>query len=288
MKYIDIEASIRESNSGFLKKLPRFIIRLIEKIMKQDEMNVILEKYKDCHGVEFHRSVIRELNLTFEVEGLENLPETSKCFFAANHPYGILDGLLLTKTVLEKYGDLRAIGNESFVYIPNLRPYIALVNPYGMSPKTYVLELEKIYQSDIAITHFPAGEVSRRYDGRIQDCDWQKSFISRAISCQRQIVPFYFHGRNSLLFYSINLIRRAFGIKTNIELVLLPREFFLKRNSTIRFKIGKPISWKAFDRSKTHKEWAQILKNHVYGMAAPNGSQHQFPHKPKPEHPKTA
>jgi len=276
MKYIDIAASIRESNSGFLKKLPRFVIRIVEKIIMQDELNAILEKYKDCQGAEFHRSVITELNLKFEVEGLENLPENGKCFFAANHPFGIIDGLLLTKTVLEKYGNLKAIGNESFVYIPNLRPYIALVNPYGMSPKNYVLEFEKIYQSDISITHFPAGEVSRRYDGRIQDCEWQKSFISRAISCQRNIVPFYFHGRNSRLFYSINLIRRALGIKTNIELMLLPREFFLKRNATVRFKIGKPISWQVFDRSKTHKQWAQTLKDHVYGMADPNGSQKEF------------
>lgn len=268
MKYIDLAASIKESNSGFLKKLPGFLIRWIEKIIRQDELNYILDKYKDCEGADFHRSLVKEFNLTLEVVGMENLPEHQKCFFIANHPFGILDGMCLTKTVLEKYGTFKVIVNESFFFIPNLRPYIALVNPFGMSPKTYVTEMEKVFRSDVAIVHFPAGEVSRKYDGKIQDCAWQKSLITRAISCQRDIVPTYFHGRNSNLFYGINLVRRALGIKTNIELVLLPREIFLKRNQTIRFVIGKPISWRKFDRSLTPVQWAQKVREHVYSMSS--------------------
>lgn len=276
MKYIDISSSIKASDSAFLKKLPAFVLRIIEKIIRQDEMNHILEKYKDSHGAEFQRSVVKEFNLKLEISGLENLPENGKCFFLANHPFGIIDGLLLTKTVIEKYGDFRAIGNEAFEYIPNLRPYIAVVNVYGTSSKSYVTQLEKVYQSDIAITHFPAGEVSRIYDGKIQDCAWQKSFISRAISCQRDIVPFYFHGKNSKLFYGINRMRKLFGINTNIELMLLPHEMFNKRNKTIRFTIGKPISWQKFDSTHTHVQWAQKVREHVYSMAAENGSEIEF------------
>jgi len=276
MKYIDVASSIKESDSEFLKKLPGFLVHRIEKIIRQDEMNHILEKYKDCQGADFHRSIMKEFNLNLEIKGLENLPENGKCFFLANHPFGIIDGLSLTKTVLERYGDLRAIGNEAFQFIPNLRPYIALVNPYGISSKTYVTELEKVYQSDVAITHFPAGEVSRHYHGKIQDCAWQKSFITRAVSCQRDIVPFYFHGRNSRLFYGINLVRRALGIKANIELMLLPREMFLKRNKTIHFTIGKPIPWQKFDRSLTHVQWAQKVKEHVYNLESGKGSQQDF------------
>ncbi len=268
MKHIDLAASIKESDSDFLKKFPHFVVRWLEMIIKQDELNYIIEKYKDFEGADFHRAIIKEFNITLEVEGLENLPENRKCFFVSNHPFGIADGLVLTKTVIEKYGTFKAIGNESFRFVPNLRPYIALVNPFGMSSKTVVAELEKVYQSDVAITHFPAGIVSRRYDGKVQDQAWQKSFIARSISCQRDIVPFYFHGKNSRLFYYINLVRRAFGIKTNIELALLPRELFNKRNKTIRFVIGKPISWKTFDTSHTHIAWAQIVRAHVYKLAA--------------------
>jgi putative hemolysin len=276
MKHIDLAKSIKESDSDFLKKFPCFIVRILERIIKQDELNYVIEKYKKSEGADFHRGIIKEFNLTLDVEGLENLPENCKCFFLSNHPFGIVDGLILTKTVIEKYGTFKAIGNESFQFVPNLRPYIPLVNPYGMSSKTYVTELEKVYQSDVAITHFPAGEVSRRYNGRIQDREWHKSFVTRAVSCQRDIVTFYFHGRNSNLFYGINIVRRALGIKTNIELALLPRELFLKRNKTIKFKIGKPIPWQKFDHSMTHVQWAQKVKEHVYNMSSENGSKIDF------------
>jgi putative hemolysin len=276
MKNIDLAKSIKESDSDFLKKFPDFFVRWLERVIKQQEMNDILERYKNCKGADFHRAIVKEYNLTLEVEGIENLPEKRKCFFAANHPFGVVDGLILTKTVLEKYGDLRAIGNESFQYVPNLRPYLALVNPYGMSPRKYVAELEKVYQSDVAITHFPSGSVSRRYNGKVLDQAWHKSFISRAISCQRDIVPFYFHGGNSNLFYGIHLLRRIFGIKLTIELALLPRELFLKQNKTVRFTIGKPIPWQKFDSTHTHFEWAQKVRAHVYEMAAPGGSEIYF------------
>jgi len=276
MKHIDLASSIKESDSAMLKKLPGFVVRQLERLIKQDEINHILDKYSDSEGAEFHRSIMKEFNIFLEVEGIENLPEKGKCFFLSNHPFGIVDGLILTKTVIEKYGTFKAIGNESFRFVPNLRPYIALVNPYGMSSKSYVTELEKVYQSDVAITHFPAGIVSRRINGKIQDREWQKSFITRAISCQRDIVPFYFHGRNSNLFYGINIVRRALGIKTNIELALLPRELFLKRNKTIRLKIGKPIPWQKFDSSRTHVQWAQKVREHVYSMSAENGSMLEF------------
>lgn len=269
MKHIDLAKSISESNSAFLKKLPAFLVRWIEKIICQEAMNDILERFKDCHGVEFHRKVIGEFNLEIIYEGLENLPESGKCFFVANHPFGIVDGLILTRTVLEKYGDLRAIGNDAFMLIPNLRPYIAKVNVYGMTQRESITQLESIYRSDLPITHFPAGEVSRKYHGKVQDCEWQKSFITKAVSCQRDIVPFYFHGRNSRLFYGINIVRRLLGIKLNIELMLLPRELFNKRNKTIRVTIGKPVSYQSFTSDHSALFWAQKVREHVYRLASP-------------------
>jgi len=266
MKNIDIEKVVKESNSKTVANLPRFIVKLIEKIIGQDELNRILEDYKDCQGVSFHKKIIEEFNLNIEIEGIENLPDNGKCFFASNHPFGVIDGLILTKIVCEKYGTFRAIGNDAFMLVPNLRPYIAIVNVYGRSSKENITELQKIYDSDIPITHFPAGEVSRFYKGRVQDCKWQKSFIAKAISSQRDIVPFYFYGRNSWLFYTISLLRQLFFIKANIELILLPHSMFKKKNKTIKLRIGKPVSYKKFDNSRTHQEWAQFMRRHVYSL----------------------
>lgn len=259
-EYINIQKLIKEGNSKFLKGLPGLIIVLIKIIIKEKEINRILSVYADYEGVEFLPKIISELNIKVEMEGMENLPENGRCFFVANHPFGFIDGLILTNTIASKYGDFRAIGNEVFSLIPHVRPVVAAVNVFGTNPRKYLLELEKIFASDLPITHFPAGLVSRMKGCRIEDRDWQKSFITKAIEHQRNIVPFFFYGRNSWLFYIIYIGRKAMGIKTNLELVLLPREIFNKRNKTVRVKIGKPIPYHTFDNSKTHIEWAQSVK----------------------------
>jgi hypothetical protein len=265
-EYINIQKLIKEGNSKFLKGLPGLIIVLIKIIIKEKEINRILSVYADYEGVEFLPKIISELNIKVEMEGMENLPENGRCFFVANHPFGFIDGLILTNTIASKYGDFRAIGNEVFSLVPHVRPVVAAVNVFGTNPRKYLLELEKIFASDLPITHFPAGLVSRIKGSRIEDGNWQKSFITKAIEHQRNIVPFFFYGRNSWLFYIIYIGRKAMGIKTNLELVLLPREIFNKKNKTVRVKIGKPIPYPTFTSSKTHFEWAQSVKQQVYNL----------------------
>jgi putative hemolysin len=269
-KHLNVAEALKSSDSKMLKRLPQFIVKLIEWTICQDQMNHVINKYIVDIGVSFMPKVIKEFNLTLNVRGVENLPDKSRCFFVANHPFGIIDGLILTFYVGQKYGDLKAIGNDAFQYVPNLRPLIAAVNVYGHSSREYIMALEEVYNSDVAITHFPSGEVSRIYNGKVQDASWQKSFITKAVSAKRDIVPFCFEGTNSHLFYFINRLRRKMGIKTNFELLLLPREMFKKKNKTIKLIIGKPIPWQRFDNSLTHYEWAQKVREHVYKMAQSN------------------
>jgi putative hemolysin len=266
MKYLDLEDVIKKSNFGLLKRLPRFIIKLLIKITKQEEINDILTRHSERMGVDFLADMIKEFNLTLVIEGKENLPENGRCFFVANHPFGIIDGTVITNIISQKYGNVKGIGNDAFMYIPHLRPVIAAVNSFGQSSKEYINALEAVFDSDTPITHFPAGEVSRVYSWKIQDCKWQKSMVTKAISKKRDIVPIHFYGRNSRLFYSIGLFRMMLRIKLNFELMLLPREMLLKKNKTIRLIIGKPIPYQTFDTSLSHWDWAQKIRKHVYDL----------------------
>ncbi len=265
-RYIDVAKSIKESDSKFLTKLPYFVVRLISKIVREKEINEILNKYSDNIGGDFLQNILEEFNITLEIEGLENLPNNEKCFFASNHPFGILDGLILTSIVNHKYGHLKAIANDAFDFIPQLKPFIISVNVYGQSSKGHVTVLENTYQSNIPITHFPAGAVSRITAGKIQDEVWQKSFVKKAIQHKRDIVPFFIHGKNSNLFYSVYRIRKWLGIDQNIELILLPSEMFKKRNKTIKVNIGMPIPHSSLDKTATNTEWAQKIRNQVYQL----------------------
>lgn len=266
MIVIDIKKQIKGSNSRLLSSMPDFGIKLMAKIVRQDELNRILTKHEDKIGIEFLPAILQEMNIKMSVSGLENLPENGKCFFVANHPFGIVDGLVLTSIVSNKYGDFKAIGNEVFMLIPQLRPLIAAVNVFGTNKRDYLLELDRIFKSDIPITHFPAGLVSRLHNFKVRDSLWQKSFITKTVECKRDIVPMYFHGRNSILFYSVYLIRKTLGIKATLELALLPHEFFNKKNRTIKVRIGKPISYIELEKNQKHLDAAQWVKSMVYEM----------------------
>lgn len=269
--YIDIRKEISGSDSAFLKHLPGFIISILKKIIHQDEMNALLNKFADLSTAEFLNAMLKEMRIQVQIKGTENLPEQSKCFFVANHPFGIADGLILTHIVTEKYGEFRSIGNNVFLLIPQLRPAIAAVNVFGSERREYLKELDKVYCSELPITHFPAGIVSRTIKGKVQDSEWQKSMITKAVSCKRDIVPLFFDGKNSNLFYAIYRIRKAIGLNLNIELMLLPREFFNKKGKTITVSIGKKIPCTHFDKSKTPKEWTAWLKKETYELKA-NGN----------------
>jgi putative hemolysin len=269
MEFIDIARILKESDSIFLRKLPGFVVGILKRIIREKEINQILEECENIQGYDFLVKMLAEFQLKLEVTGKENLPETSRCIFSANHPFGILDGLVLTHTVSEKYGTLKAIGNDAFVFIKPLRPFIFAVNVFGVNTKERISALDELYATNTAITHFPAGRVSRIYDGKVQDCAWQKSFISKSIIHKRDIVPIHFQGKNSQLFYFVSRFRKLLGIKLTLELILLPNEIFNKKNKTVKVTIGKPIPYELFDKSKTHQQWADIIRSYTYSLGTP-------------------
>jgi putative hemolysin len=113
---------------------------------------------------------------------------------------------------------------------------------------------------------FPAGICSRRIKGVIRDLEWKKTFITKSIQTQRDIVPIHFEGRNSDFFYNLANVNKMLGIKFNIAMLYLSDEMFRNRNKKFKVTIGKPIPWQTFDKSKTPTEWAQYVKEIVYTL----------------------
>ena len=113
---------------------------------------------------------------------------------------------------------------------------------------------------------FPAGICSRRTNGVIRDLEWKKTFITKSIQTERDIVPIHFEGRNSDFFYNLANVNKMLGIKFNIAMLYLADEMFKNRGKKFKVTIGKPISWQTFDKSKKPAEWAQYVQDIVYSL----------------------
>ena len=263
-KTIDLEKAIRSSKSRFVSSLPRFAIRLIEKLVRQDEMNETIFRNRDKTGVPFVNDVLKEWNVTVDVKGGENIPESGRFVFVANHPVGGMDALSFLSAIHRFFPNVISPSNQLFNYIPNLHPVILGVNVFGTNTRDTVEKFNQLFESDAQIMIFPAGIVSRKKNGIISDPEWQKTFISKAIQYKRDIIPVFIEGRNSNLFYKVDRIRKFLGIKISIEIILLPREMHKQRNSTVTLNFGKPLPYQTFTADKTHSEWALFVREIVY------------------------
>ena len=98
------------------------------------------------------------------------------------------------------------------------------------------------------------------------DLPWQKSFISKAVKYQRDVIPVHFSGHCSNFFYRLANLRKFLGIKANIEMLYLVNETYKHRNEKLTVKFGKPVSWRVFDSGRKPAEWAKWVKEQVYAL----------------------
>ncbi|MFW6100797.1 MAG: 1-acyl-sn-glycerol-3-phosphate acyltransferase, partial [Bacteroidota bacterium] len=199
--------------------------------------------------------------------GKKNIPREGRFIFVANHPLGGLDGLVFGKEVGDIHPNIKFIVNDILLNIENLKPIFVPVNKHGKQSSEYVRKIEETYRSDAQILNFPAGLCSRKIYGKIVDLEWHKSFINKAKSHQRDIIPVHISGRNSNFFYNFAKIRKLVGIKSNIEMFFLPNEMFKQQDKNIVITFGKPIPHTTLDKKYTPKEWAGKIKEHVYQLS---------------------
>ena len=250
------------------KKVPKFIINYLKKIVHQNESNEILNEYGGLKNLEFIEAILKYLGITATLKGKENLPHGGKYIFASNHPLGGLDGMTTGYLIGKEYENkVRFFSNDILINIEPIREMFIPVNKVGQQSKEHAKLMQEFYESENHLVTFPAGMCSRKINGKILDLEWKKNFISKSVQYQRDVIPVYFEGRNSNFFYNLANLRKFFKIKFNIEMMYLADEMFKQQGKHFTIIIGKPIPWQTFDKSKSQAEWAEWVKDIVYKMA---------------------
>jgi len=263
---LDVEKILK--NKAPNTKIPKFIINYLRKIVHEKELNEFIIKYPGLKNLELIAAAFNFLDVTTTAEGKENLPRGGKYIFAGNHPLGGLDGITTGYLLGKEYdGKIRFFSNDILMNIVPMREMFVPVNKVGSQNRTHASMMQELYESDNHLLTYPAGICSRKVKGKIIDLEWKKNFISKAVEYQRDVIPVYFEGRNSNFFYNVANLRKFFHIKFNIEMMYLVNEMFKQRGKNFTIRIGKPIPWQTFDKSKSQSEWATWVRNIVYSMA---------------------
>lgn len=264
VKEIDIESIVKGKVGNKARFIPRFVYSWLKKFIHQDYINTYLREGRE--GVDFCQGVLDYLGVTIEVEGLENLPETGTGYytFVCNHPLGAIDGVTLG-AVLGRYydGQVKYLVNDLLMNLQGLAPLCVPVNKIGSQARNLPQMVEAAFTGNNHVIMFPAGLCSRRTNGIIRDLTWQKTFIVKSRTHQRNVVPIHFLGQNSDRFYKVaNFCKRLH--LPNFAMALLPDEMYNSRGRHYTVRIGKPIPWQTFNNSKSPLEWADFVKEKVY------------------------
>ena len=266
---IDIDKILKDKMGTKVKFVPRFLVGKLKRLVHQDAVNAFLWESRDKTGVEWLEECVKYLDMTLEIEGKENLPspDDGKLYtFVSNHPLGGEDGVALGAIIGRFYdGRFRYLVNDLLMNLPGLAPLCIPINKTGNQSRNFPAMVEAGFKSDSHMLMFPAGLCSRKKDGVIADIAWKKTFISKSVEYQRDVVPIHFSGQNSDFFYRLANFSDKY-LKFNLAMLFLVDEMYKNVHKTFRVTIGEPIPWQTFDKSKSHNEWAQFVRERVYSL----------------------
>lgn len=263
---IDLDAIVRERAGSKARYVPQFLINALKRLIHQDFINGYLRQ--GYEGVDFCEYCLKYLDVKVHVDGLENLPDDGRlCTFVSNHPLGAIDGVTLGMVLGRHYdGRVKYLVNDLLMNLKGLAPLCIPINKIGKQARNFPQMVDAGFRSDNHIIMFPAGLCSRRMQEGIRDLPWKKTFVTKSVETQRDVVPIHFEGRNSERFYSVANWCKRLRLKFNLAMLLLPDEMYRSQHNQYRVVIGKPIPWQTFDKERTATGWAQYVREKVYEL----------------------
>lgn len=218
------------------------------KIMKLHDQDIKKDK---AHP--FFTTSLKHLNVDIEIASgsVENIPKDEAIVVVANHPFGIVDGLILNQLMHDRRPEEYTIlTNQVLLKAERMVPYLTPIDdtetPEGMAiNKKSIFHAMRMLKNNEAVCVFPAGRLARPrgWSEPFEDLEWQEltsHFVtkvkSRATGKAPKIIPIFFEGENSGLFRLAALL----GWFT-ITRSLVINECRNKQNSAIQVHIGAPI-----------------------------------------------
>ena len=224
----------------------RALIRLMENATGRIGL---LRRAQGCElalacGANIFDLMVARFGLSLEVAGgaLENVPRNGPLVMIANHPYGILDGLIMGHVLSRTRGDFRIMANSVFARAPQVQRHLLPIS-FDETKEALALNLETRRQAldylgqGGAIGVFPGGTVSTGAKpwARPMDPHW-RSFTARMVAKSEAVVlPIYFDGHTSRMF------QIASHVHTTLRLGLLIQQFRARVDTPVRVVIGKPL-----------------------------------------------
>lgn len=251
----------------------RALIRVMENATGRIHLIRRAEGYEHqvAAGADFWDVMRGRYGLTLEVVGgsLSNIPSQGPLIALANHPFGILDGLMLGHILSETRDDFRILAHRVFRKAEEINRVILPVS-FDETKEAVAQNIETrrtalSYMADGgAIGIFPGGTVSTSATPMANPMDpvW-RTFTAKLIArSDATVVPIFFDGRNSRLF------QIASHAHVTLRMALLINEFKRRVDAPVKVVIGEPIPRAQLDRfARDPRAMMDFLRKATYGLS---------------------
>lgn len=218
----------------------------------------------------FCRHALAELNVRYHVsdENLDRIPKSAALVVVANHPFGAIEGLILTDIIQSVRPDIKVMSNHLLACIPELHETSIFVDPFGHHASrsrniTPLKEAIRWLNNGGVLGVFPAGEVSHLNlnNRQVADPAWSESIARLIRHTESHVVPIFFHGTNGPIFQLAGMVH------PQLRTAMLPRQLLNKRDQSIAVHIGHQISYRHLSRYKSDANLMRYLRFRTYVMA---------------------
>lgn len=202
------------------------------------------EKSGAPFGAPFWPKAIRHMGIRIDTpdEEIARIPATGPVVVVANHPSGLVDGMVMAEMVNRVRSDFKILTRSLLTGIPEVEEFMIPV-PFPHEDNARELSLQmrdetmKQLRAGGVIILFPAGKVamSEGYWGPAIEAEWNVFTHKIVRSSGATIVPIFFPGQNSRLFLIANKLSDT--VRQGLLLYEIKRALFKPQ----RPFIGLPI-----------------------------------------------
>jgi putative hemolysin len=255
--------------------LNRTMIRTIERFSGQPYLERL---YRDWAanpppGENIFAAAIRCLEIEIDTapEVWARLPKEGPVLFVANHPFGVIDGLLMGYLATAVRPDTKIMTHSLLCQVPEAREFLLPVDFGGTlqaaqtSARTRRRSMEWL-RNGHALAVFPAGSVATAQNplrGPALDAAWHPFAAKLAHLPEVTVVPVCFHGQNSRLFQIASHIHYA------LRIALLFRETRARAGTRIAVSAGTPITGAELEAFGSREEVIAELRRRTLSLKGP-------------------
>jgi putative hemolysin len=196
------------------------------------------------------------------------IPASGPVVVVANHPFGILDGAILTVLLKRVRPDVKILTNFLLSDVPELEQHCIFVDPFHTdrsveSNRRAVRQALSWLQQGGMLAIFPAGEVSHWQMPPVQMADrrWNDTAVRLVRRSGASALPVYFCGRSRVGFQLLGMVH------PKLRTAFLLQEFLRQEGKTVEVRVGSEIPGGAISAMRSDREAIEYLRWRTYLLA---------------------